>query len=112
MRMAALTISASTDAPGTRAPASGLASSRGLLCAVGLLFFVSGGMLWLIGYNYDGLTGGAATKIHPFTYAILLVASWRALTSGDPVGFAARVCERNPAAVLDRKSTRLNSSHT
>ena len=95
-----LSIHASADVHGARPVARGLASGWGLLVAVALLFFVSGGLLWEAGYNYDGLSGAAATKVHPFTYAILSVAGWRAFARGNPFGFAARVCDRTPAAVF------------
>ncbi len=57
----------------------------GLAISVVVLFAVPGGMLWLIGYNYDGLTGSAATKIHPFTYMIVLIFVWRTIASGNGV---------------------------
>jgi len=44
----------------------GLSSSLVLLVVV--LFAVSGGVLWPLGINYEGVTGSAASKIHPFTY--------------------------------------------
>ncbi|TGV73283.1 hypothetical protein EN788_72255, partial [Mesorhizobium sp. M2D.F.Ca.ET.145.01.1.1] len=58
----------------------------GLVAVVALLFSISGGMLWLVGYNYDGLTGNPATKIHPSTYLLVLMFAWRACTFGNPVG--------------------------
>ena len=63
----------------------GSPSRIGTLAAVLVLFCVSGGMLWLVGYNYDGLAGSAATKIHPSTYMIVLVFCWSLIASGDPV---------------------------
>ena len=68
--------------------------------AVLLLFTVSGGMLWLFGYNYDGLTGNPATKIHPGTYLTFLVFLLAALQDGNPVRFAARAGTRHPAGVF------------
>ncbi|TGV52833.1 hypothetical protein EN792_077125, partial [Mesorhizobium sp. M00.F.Ca.ET.149.01.1.1] len=59
------------------APGYGMAGPRavpvdaltrlGIVAAVFLLFAVSGGLLWLLGYNYEGLQGSALTKIHPST---------------------------------------------
>lgn len=72
----------------------------GLTIAVLLLFSVSGGMLWLAGYNYDGLQGGALTKIHPSTYLLVLVFVWRSCTFGNPVGYAIHVANRRPATTL------------
>jgi len=63
-----------------------------------ILMTVSGSMLWDLGYNYDGLTGGPLTKIHPFTYFIFAALAWRALASGDPAGFVGARIARRPAA--------------
>ncbi|TPN76684.1 hypothetical protein FJ987_12280 [Mesorhizobium sp. CU2] len=72
----------------------------GLTGAVLLLFAVSGGMLWLVGYNYDGLQGSALTKIHPSTYLLVLVFAWRSCTFGNPVGYVVHVTNRRPATTL------------
>ena len=70
------------------------------LLAVLLLFTVSGGMLWLVGFNYEGLTGSALTKIHPGTYLIVIVFAWTACRRGNPVGFLAEMAQRRPGALL------------
>ncbi|KRB23403.1 VpsF family polysaccharide biosynthesis protein [Mesorhizobium sp. Root172] len=75
-------------------------TSFGLVTVVALLFAISGGMLWLVGYNYDGLTGNPATKIHPSTYLLILVFAWRACTFGNPVGYMVAVADRRPASAL------------
>ncbi|QKC89489.1 hypothetical protein EB230_14490 [Mesorhizobium sp. NZP2234] len=75
-------------------------TSIGLVTVVALLFAISGGMLWLVGYNYDGLTGNPATKIHPSTYLLILVFAWRACTFGNPVGYMVAVADRRPASAL------------
>ena len=75
-------------------------TSFGLIATVALLFSISGGMLWLVGYNYDGLTGNPATKIHPSTYLLVLVFAWRACTFGNPVGYMVAVADRRPASTL------------
>ncbi|GLQ78985.1 hypothetical protein GCM10007881_25020 [Mesorhizobium huakuii] len=72
----------------------------GLVATVALLFAISGGMLWLVGYNYDGLTGNPATKIHTSTYLLVLVFAWRACTFGNPVGYMVAVADRRPASTL------------
>ncbi|MBZ9854141.1 VpsF family polysaccharide biosynthesis protein [Mesorhizobium sp. CA13] len=72
----------------------------GLVVTVAVLFAVSGGMLWLVGYNYDGLLGSPATKIHPSTYLLVMVFAWRACTFGNPVGYMAAVADRRPASAL------------
>src|SRR5205807_3511281 len=42
------------------------------LGCLALLFTVAGGLLWDLGLNYDGVSGAAASKIHPATYLALL----------------------------------------
>ena len=83
---------------------SGLASrssvSAPLLLTVVLLFSVSGGLLWLLGYNYDGLTGGAATKIHPSTYLIVAMFGWAAIARGNPIAYGVRGARMRPGAFL------------
>ena len=77
-----------------------LATRVGIWGAVAILFSVSGGLLWEIGYNYDGLTGTPLTKLHPFTYLIAALFIWRSLAYGNPVGYGALVVSRRPAATL------------
>ncbi|WP_214475163.1 VpsF family polysaccharide biosynthesis protein [Mesorhizobium sp. dw_380] len=72
----------------------------GVTVAVALLFGVSGGLLWVVGYNYEGLLGSALTKIHPSTYLFVLLFAWRACLFGNPVGYAVDVADRRPAAAL------------
>lgn len=72
----------------------------GLVLAVAVMFAVPGSMLWLVGYNYDGLTGGAATKIHPFTYMIVLLFAWRTVSSGDPIAYLVHVANVRPASIF------------
>ncbi|MER9843319.1 VpsF family polysaccharide biosynthesis protein [Mesorhizobium australicum] len=72
----------------------------GLVAVVAVLFSISGGMLWLVGYNYDGLTGNPATKIHPSTYLLVLMFAWRACTFGNPVGYMLTIADRRPASAL------------
>ena len=69
-----------------------------LVAAIVVLLAVSGGMLWDVGYNYDGLTGSPVTKLHPFTYYVFAALAWRALQSGDPVSFARAGIAQRPAA--------------
>lgn len=108
---AAPTPAAPTPAASTQArPAYRLAGPRtvpvdaltrlGLTGVVLLLFGVSGGMLWLAGYNYDGLQGSALSKIHPSTYLLVLVFVWRSCIFGNPVGYVVHVADRRPASAL------------
>lgn len=75
-------------------------SRLGLFIAVFALFCVSGGMLWLAGYNYDGLTGSAASKIHPSTYIIVLAFCWSLIAGGDPVSRSIHLASARPATLL------------
>ncbi len=68
------------------------------LVGVVVLLSVSGGLLWHLGYNYDGLTGGPVTKIHPFTYFLFAALIWRALQTGAPATYVARKFAMRPAA--------------
>ena len=61
---------------------------------------MSGGLLWLLGYNYDGLSGGALTKIHPFTYMIVALFGSSLIVSGDPIGRGIHLANRRPASLL------------
>lgn len=72
----------------------------GTTASILVLFSVSGGLLWLLGYNYDGLAGGALTKIHPSTYMISAVFAWSILACGDPVSRSIHLANRRPATVL------------
>jgi hypothetical protein len=70
-----------------------------ILLAV-LILGVSGGLLWTVGVNYDGLSGGAPQKIHPSTYLVILLFGWRALTSGNPMGYLVQAAHVRPAGLL------------
>jgi hypothetical protein len=71
-----------------------------LVLVVVCLFGVSGGLLWEFGLNYDGLSGSAASKIHPFTYLIIIVIGLQALRSGNVVDYCIRTVKRTPASLL------------
>jgi hypothetical protein len=75
-------------------------SATPIVLAVILLFGCSGGLLWFAGYNYNGLSGNPLTKIHPGTYLILATFLWNAVTSGNPVAYAARGAWRQPGSLL------------
>ena len=87
---------------GTRGDARGLdpVTRYGIILAVILLFAVSGGLLWYAGYNYDGLTGSAITKLHPATYMAIMLFLWRACAYGNPVAYGVMVADRRPACML------------
>lgn len=72
----------------------------GIVLQVFVLFTVSGGMLWYVGYNYEALTGNPITKLHPSTYLIFLLFAWRSFTFGNPINYVVEVANRRPAAML------------
>lgn len=76
------------------------AESRALALLALLMMGVSGGLLWVLGLNYDGITGSAASKIHPATYLAVALFGWTLLRAGNPVIPAAQALNRRPAAVL------------
>ncbi len=76
------------------------AESGALALLLLLLMGVSGGLLWVLGLNYDGITGSAAAKIHPATYLAVALFGWTLLRAGNPVIPAALALNRRPAAVL------------
>jgi hypothetical protein len=65
-----------------------------------VLYTVSGGLLWLVGINYEGLTGSPISKIHPGTYMVVAAFAIAAIQSGNPVAFAAELTRYRPAAFL------------
>ncbi|GJD96808.1 VpsF family polysaccharide biosynthesis protein [Methylobacterium iners] len=65
-----------------------------------VLFAFSGGVLWHLGLNYDGLSGSAASKIHPSTYLAVFLVGWTVLASGNPVGAVVRTAQARPASLF------------
>jgi hypothetical protein len=74
--------------------------SISLVVLVVVLFAISGGVLWPLGVNYEGITGSAASKIHPFTYLTILLFGSQVLSSGHIVDFCIRTVKRTPASLL------------
>lgn len=71
------------------------------LCLLAVLVLgVSGGMLWNLGLNYEGLTGSAPQKIHPSTYLAVLLVGWAMLRAGNPIAYAAGTVKKRPASVF------------
>ncbi len=81
------------------APPFDFATRLGLRVAVLILFAVSGGLLWDVGYNYDGLTGSPVTKIHPFTYLVAALVFRRAFQFGRPFAYLTYISGRRPVAI-------------
>ena len=70
------------------------------LLTVIVLFGVSGGMLWTLGLNYDGVSGSAVAKIHPATYLGFLLIGLLAVWRDNPASLAMRVATRYPGALV------------
>jgi hypothetical protein len=68
--------------------------------AVLALFTLSGGVLWVLGVNYDGLTGSMAAKIHPATYLVLLTFGLLIAARRNPAAFVALFVTRYPGALV------------
>ncbi|MEE7456852.1 hypothetical protein MPAR168_00385 [Methylorubrum populi] len=65
-----------------------------------VLFLLSGGVLWHLGINYEGVTSSPATKIHPASTLAALFLLWALISSGDPVGLCLRLAKEAPASLL------------
>ncbi len=78
--------------------ATRLGAALALLIALAM-FTLSGGVLWTLGINYDGITGSAATKIHIATYLTAMTFLLMLVFSRHPVVFAASALSRNPGAI-------------
>ena len=85
---------AGPDAVGARRSATAPIPALFFLTVV-VLFCVSGGMLWSMGLNYDGVSGSAASKIHPSTYLAFLLVAAIAVARGNPIAFVAELPERH-----------------
>lgn len=70
-----------------------------LAATVVLMFTLSGGVLWELGVNYDGITGAVASKIHPATYLALATFGLLVLARRNPVSFIATFITRYPGAL-------------
>jgi hypothetical protein len=86
--------------PARSAPLSRLVVSVLIKLAVLLLFTVSGGMLWEAGLNYDGITGAAASKIHPATYVTVLAFVLFVLGRRNPASLLSKLASHHPGSVL------------
>ncbi len=64
-----------------------------------MLFTLSGGVLWELGVNYDGLTGAVASKIHPATYLALATFGLLVVARRNPAAFVATFVTRYPGAL-------------
>jgi hypothetical protein len=65
-----------------------------------LLFTASGGVLWELGLNYDGITGAAASKIHPATYVTMLAFALFVLARRNPASLLSSLASHHPGSVV------------
>jgi hypothetical protein len=89
------------EIPVVRDP-SPISAGPSLLFVLGVLvlYTVSGGMLWLVGVNYDGVTGSAISKLHPGTYIVAAAFALAAIEAGNPIAFGAELVRYRPAAFV------------
>src|SRR5262249_8940439 len=86
--------------PARSAPISGRIVSALVKLTVLLLFTVPGGVLWELGLNYDGITGAAASKIHPATYVTVLAFALFVLARRNPASLLSRLAAHHPGSVV------------
>jgi hypothetical protein len=70
------------------------------LAAGAAMFLLEGGLLWVLGYNYAGLTGSPLTKIHPATYLIILAFLYLCFEHANPIGTCVDMGRKRPACLL------------
>jgi hypothetical protein len=78
---------------------SSIAISALLTGAVALLFTVSGGMLWELGLNYDGISGAMASKIHPATYSTVCAFTLFLVSRRNPASFLPKLIVYHPGSL-------------
>jgi hypothetical protein len=76
-----------------------------------ILLGVAGSMLWTLGVNYEGLTGSAASKIHPSTYLLVVAFIGIALRTGDPIGYCIAAARLRPASLVLLISALIMAAH-
>src|SRR5207244_2094295 len=67
---------------------------------VAMMFTLSGSVLWDLGLNYSGLTGAAASKIHPATYLAFTTLALLVLARRNPASFFVTLVTRHPGALV------------
>src|SRR5712691_6771846 len=71
-----------------------------LALIVAMMFTLSGSVLWDLGLNYSGLTGAAASKIHPATYLAFATIALLVLARRNPASFFVTLVTRHPGALV------------
>jgi len=72
---------------------------------VGMMFTLSGGSLWQLGLNYEGISGAMASKIHPATYLAFVTFGLLALARRNPASFFVALVTRHPGALVFAAAT-------
>src|SRR5712692_3396845 len=67
---------------------------------VARMFTLSGSVLWDLGLNYSGLTGAAASKIHPATYLSFATFALLVLARRNPASYFVTLVTRYPGALV------------
>src|SRR5947207_2207191 len=67
---------------------------------VAMMFTLSGSVLWDLGLNYSGLTGAAASKIHPATYLAFATVGFLVIARRNPASFFVILITRYPGALV------------
>lgn len=75
-----------------------------------LLFALSSGVLWNLGVNYNGVTGAAASKIHPATYLAFATLGLVILARRNPASFFVALVTRHPGTLAFLLATLLLGS--
>jgi hypothetical protein len=65
-----------------------------------MMFTLSGSVLWDLGLNYSGLTGAAASKIHPATYLSVVTFALLVLARRNPASYFVTLVTRHPGALV------------
>jgi len=81
------------------------------LVIVGLLFAVSGGLLWELHINYDGVTGAIASKIHPATYLAMLTLALLIVARRNPASYLVELITKHPGTLAFLLATMLLGSY-
>lgn len=98
--MVAKTLAFGSARPVRQSPALSRALIAWLFIAiVFLLFAVSSGLLWNIGLNYNGVTGAAASKIHPATYLGFATLGLLILARRNPASFFVALVTKHPGTL-------------
>jgi len=77
------------------------------LVIVAVLFAVSGGLLWDLHINYDGVTGAIASKIHPATYLAALTFALLIVARRNPASYFVQLITQRPGTLTFLLATML-----